>query len=223
MKKIALVNVTLNAVNPMTDYLSEYTEEVSVMNYLDSQLLEHVRRDGKITDESMGRMFEMLTKACVDGADGIILTCTIFSPYVDLFCRLLSVPVICPDGAMLDTVTQSGGKTAILCSFEGTVETTRNLYYSYCEKNGRPKEVDMIVIPEAYSAANSGNMELCNRLILNKVKELDEQYNKLVLAQISMFGAVAGYTSSHAVIYTSPASAYQAVLEKISAGQGLSI
>lgn len=218
MKKIALVNVTLNAVNPMTEYLSDYAEEVTVMNYLDSQLLENVRKAGMITDESMGRMFQMLTKACVDGADGIILTCTIFSPYVDLFCRLLSVPIICPDGAMLDTVSQSGGKTAILCTFEGTVETTRNLYYSYCEKNGRPKEVDMIVIPEAYAAANSGDMALSNYLILNKVKELDEQYNKLVLAQISMSGAVAEYISRHAVIYTSPASAYHAILEKISSG-----
>lgn len=216
MKKIALVSVTLNAVNPMTEYLSKYAREVLVMNYLDSQLLEQVRRDGMITDESMGRMFQMLTKACVDGADGIILTCTIFSPYVDIFCRLLSVPIICPDGAMLDIVSRSGGKTAILCTFEGTAETTKNLYYSYCEKNGRPKVVDMIVIPDAYAAANSGDMALCNRLILDKVKELDTQYHKLVLAQISMSGAVAGYTAEHAVLYTSPASAYHAILEKIS-------
>lgn len=216
MKKIALVSVTLNAVNPMTEYLAEYRGEVSVRNYLDSQLLENVRKDGMITDESMGRMFQMLTKACVDGADGIILTCTVFSPYVDLFGRLLSVPIICPDGAMLDVVSKSGGRTAILCTFEGTVETTRNLYFSYCEKNGMPKEVDMIVIPEAYAAANHGDMALCNRLILAKVKELDAQYNKLVLAQISMAGAIAGYPSTHAVVYTSPASAYHALLERMS-------
>lgn len=215
MKHIALVSVTLNAVNPMTEYLMVYAPNVSVVNYLDSQLLDNVRRDGRITDESMGRMFQMLTRACVDGADGIILTCTIFSPYVDTFCRLLSVPIICPDGAMLDTVSKCPGKTAILCTFEGTAETTRNLYFSYCEKNGAPKEVDMIVIPEAYAAAGSGNMELCNRLILNQVKKLDVQYDQLVLAQISMSEAVAGYTAHHAVIYTSPASAYQAIAEKI--------
>ncbi len=215
-KHIALVSVTLNAVNPMTEYLSKHAPEVSVANYLDSQLLANIRRDGMITDESMGRMFQMLTRACADGADGIILTCTIFSPYVAVFSQLLSAPIICPDGAMLDAVSKQGGKTAILCTFAGTVETTRNLYVSYCEQNRTSKEVDMIVVPEAYEAAGRGNLEHSNRLVLAKVKELDENYDNLVLAQISMSGAVAGYTAKHASVYTSPASAYQAILKKIS-------
>jgi len=72
MKIIALVSVTLNAVNPMTQYLKQYAGDISVVNYLDSYLLDKVNRGGTITDESMGRMFQMLTRACVDGADGII-------------------------------------------------------------------------------------------------------------------------------------------------------
>lgn len=216
MKRIALVSVTLNAVNPMTKYLMEQSADLTVINYLDSYLLEKVKKDGRITDESIGRMFQMLTQACADGADGIILTCTIFSPYVESFSKLLSVPIVCPDGAMLDMVSKKDGKTVILCTFEGTVETTRNLYLSYCENNKTSKEVDMIVVPGAYEAAGRGDMKRSYDLILENVKELDTSYDKIVLAQISMSEAVNGYTAGHAVIYTSPSSAYQVLMKKIS-------
>lgn len=216
MKTIALVSVTLNAVNPMTGYLKEHAADWSVVNYLDSYLLDKVNKEGKITDESMGRMFQMLTRACVDGADGIILTCTIFSPYVELFSGLLSVPIICPDGAMLDGVSKSPGKKAILCTFEGTVNITRNLYYSICDQNHTSRDVDMIVVPGAYEAAGRGDMDECNRLIRARVMELDQEYDQLVLAQISMAGAVEGFLPAHACIHTSPASACRAILEKIS-------
>lgn len=216
MKTIALVSVTLNAVNPMTNYLKQFAGDITVVNYLDSYLLDKVNQEGRITDESMGRMFEMLTKACVDGADGIILTCTIFSPYVELFSSLLSVPIICPDGAMLDEVSKNTGKKAILCTFEGTVKITRDMYYSYCDKNGTSRDVDMIVVPGAYEAASRGDMNECSRLIRQRVEELDPEYDQLVLAQISMAGAIEGFTAVHACIHTSPASAYRTIMDKIS-------
>ena len=40
----------------------------------------------------------MLVNACEDGADVVLLTCAVFSKYVEHFARLLSKPVICPDG-----------------------------------------------------------------------------------------------------------------------------
>lgn len=82
MKKIALLSITLNAVNPMTNYLLS-KPDITVVNYLDSYLSEKIKRDGAINDDSMGRLLQMLALACRDGADGIILTCTVFSPYVE--------------------------------------------------------------------------------------------------------------------------------------------
>ena len=47
-KQIALVSVTLNAVNPMTEYLSSRDPELHLVNYLDSYLLEKVGNEGGI-------------------------------------------------------------------------------------------------------------------------------------------------------------------------------
>ncbi|WP_139348693.1 aspartate/glutamate racemase family protein [Clostridium sp. Marseille-P2415] len=212
-KKIALVSVTLNAVNPMTDFLNQQEEPIEIRNYLDSYLLQKVREDGGMNDSSMKRMFQMLATACEDGADGILMTCTIFSPYAEHFSALLSKPVICPDGAMLDRAAWNGGKTAILCTFEGTVNTTREMYFSYCRKYQRPERVDMHVLSDAYEAMQRGRFKECDSIIQNKVRELDGQYDQIVLAQISMSQAAAGVKLNHAKLYTSPDSAYRAIKE----------
>lgn len=215
MSTIALVSVTLNAVNPMTDYLRKKDPQVTVRNYLDSYLLEKVKKDGGINDVSMKRMFDMLATACEDGADAVLLTCTIFSPYAQYFSGLLSKPVVCPDYAMLQAVAAKEGKTAILCTFTGTVDTTRNLYYSCCREIGRKEAVEMIVLPEAYEAAAKGDFETHDQIIRKKAEEIDASYDNIVLAQISMAHVKEQIASTHATVYTSPDSAYDTIMKQL--------
>lgn len=210
-KMIALVNATFNAVNPMTDYMRKNASEYRIVNYLDGYLMDKIREEGGINDRTTERMLGMLAKACEDGADGIIMTCTIFSAYQPFFSRIFSAPVICPDGAMHDTVAKLGGRTAIICTFEGTVDTTRSQYLEYCRKNGMPEQVDMYTVPEAFEAIQQGDMEKGNRLVQEKVLELDADYDQIMLAQISMSQAAEGLQTKHARVFTSPSSALEEI------------
>ena len=65
-KQIALVSVTLNAVNPMTEFLTRRDPQLHLVNYLDSYLLEKVGAEDGINDSSVHRMFDMLSIACAD-------------------------------------------------------------------------------------------------------------------------------------------------------------
>ncbi len=73
----------------------------------------------------------------------------------------------------------------------------------------------MIVLEDAYCAAGRGDMEAHNRIIREKVEELDESYEQLVLAQVSMAEAVMGGSAKHAAVYTSPDSACKALLRSV--------
>lgn len=214
-KNVALVSVTLNAVNPMMRYLKANVPEWSMRNYLDSYLLEKVGLEGKVTDDSMGRMLDMITKACKDGADAVLVTCTIFSAFQPYFSRIFSVPIFTPDGAMLDEVSKKTGKKAIICTFHGTVDITKNQYQTYCRKNNMPEDADMYTVPDAYAAAGRSDMDTCYQIIRNKVLELDEQYDHIVLAQISMAGAAEELRTKHANVYTSPQSAVNALKQAL--------
>lgn len=214
MKRIALVSVTLNAVNPMTEYLSGL-EDVHVVNYLDSYILEKVRREGKVTDDCMHRMVSMIAHACEDGADGIIITCTIFSAYVEYFRKMFSVPIIGADTAMMELVGKKGGRTAMLCTFDGTEKPSADLLKSCFEKYGSSYELETFVLNEAYEAAQKMQIGRHNELIREKILELEEQFDNIVLAQISMSGAAIGLETNHAKVYTSPSAAYETLKKEL--------
>ena len=211
MPNIALVSVTLNAVNPMTDYFRSQSSDWTIRNYLDSYLLDKVKLEGGINDSSVKRMFDMLSTACDDGADVVLMTCTIFSPYAEHFSKILSKPIICPDQAMLENVAAQSGKKAILCTFTGTVDITRNQYISCCRKAGKDETIDMIVLPDAYQAASIGDFQTHDRIIREKAAALDKTYDHLVFAQISMARAAVGLQLDHATVHTSPSGAYESV------------
>ena len=208
-RKVALVSITINAVAPITEYIQKHAPEFQPVNYLDGYLMEKVRKEGGISDASMGRMTRMLATACEDGCEGIIITCTVFSPYQPALQQLFSVPVICADAAMLDRLAVRPGRTAIICTFEGTVDVTRNSYYKYRRLHNMPEEVDMYPVLAAFQAAQQGDMETCNRLIAEKMKELDDQYDQIALAQISMAGAADLAELRRAKLFTSPQCALE--------------
>ncbi len=220
MKNIALISVTLNAVNPMTEYLSRIPD-VHVMNYLDSYILEEVNREGHMTDSCMGRMVAMLTHACEDGADGIIITCTIFSGYVDYFQGMFSVPVVGADTAMMELAGRQAGRTALICTFDGTKDASAARLESFCRKSGKTYEIVPYVLSDAFDAAQRYHMEIHDEIIRKKAAELDQDFDQIVLAQISMANAVKGMEMQHAKLYTSPSAAYETILAEMEKRKGI--
>lgn len=214
MKRIALVSVTLNAVNPMTHYLSR-DPELHIVNYLDSAILEIHRREGHVTDSCMRRMVTMLAHACEDGADGIIITCTIFTAYIEQFRKLFPVPIIAADTAMMEQAGQGGGRIALVCTFSGTREISEKLLRSFCASSGKPYEITAFVLQDAYDAAQQFHLDIHDRIIREKVQELDEAFDRIVLAQISMSDAVLGMRLRHAELFTSPAAACARLMQEL--------
>lgn len=215
MKQIALASITLNAVNPMMECLSAYAG-IKAVNYLDSAILDITRKEGHVTDACMGRMASMLSRACMDGADGIILTCTVFTPYLAAFHALFSVPIVSADAAMMEEAGTAGGKIAMICTFPGTLEPSMRLLRTCCKEHAKNTcTITPYVLADAYEAAQHFDLARHHHVILEKVKELDALYDQIVLAQISMAPAVKGFIPAHAVLRTSPAAALKRLLKRI--------
>lgn len=214
MKKIALLSITLNAVNPMTNYLLSKSD-ITVVNYLDSYLSEKINRDGAINDESLGRLLQMMTLACRDGADGIILTCTVFSPYIELFQKLCSVPIIGADTAMFDQVGKHGGSTALLCTFEATLDPSKNQLVESYLRNRSEGEVEVFWLEDAYKALQQKDLQIHNDCIVKQARLLDGCYDNIVLAQISMAEAAADLVLEKSKVFTSPQAAYEQLLKQM--------
>lgn len=211
MKRIGVISVTLNAIYPLMQIFSEQTGKYGVKNYLDEGLQELVQKEGGITDHSFNRMVALMTKAVEDGADGILLTCTVFTPYIEWLQQLFSVPVISADGAMLREAAEANKKTAILCTFLASVQSSAEMYRYYCKKLDIENNMDVFFLEDAALAIKHGNKEEHDQCIARKAMALAKDYDLIVLAQLSMAPAKVLLEHCPKPVFTSPSSAVNAL------------
>jgi Asp/Glu/hydantoin racemase len=215
MKRIALVSVTLNAVNPMAELFSEQRDKFEVVHYLDEGLQLLVAQEGKVTDKSLPRLIAILGKAAGDGAGAILLTCSVFSPLVEKLQKLFSVPIISVDGAMLDTAAAMNKKTAIICTFPAAVQISLEMFRNGALNHKVQPKADAFLLEEAAKAVKRGDKAAHDKLIAEKALSLQDSYDLIVLAQISMTGAGAYLGSIKKPVLTSPESALQSLIKLV--------
>jgi Asp/Glu/hydantoin racemase len=213
MKRIALVSVTLNAVNPMAKLFSKHTDKFEVVHYLDEGLQLLVAKEGHITDKSISRIIAILGKAAGDGAEAILLTCTVFSPVVEKLNELFSIPIISVDGAMLDQAAAMNKKTAIICTFPVTVQTSMEMFKIGALNHKVHPKADTFLLEEAAKAVKNGDKTTHDKLIAEKALSLQNTYDLIVLAQISMASAGEYLGSIKKPVLTSPESALQSLIK----------
>lgn len=214
MKQVALVSATINTINPIIESISGL-KEVRFVNYLDGYLMDKVRREGAVTEESENRMRTMIENAWKDGVDGIIVTCTIFSSRIKQFQKMIPIPIIGADTAMMEKAGKEGGKIALLFTLDKTEKPSRELLEHYCNLSGKPFTIQCFLMENAWKAIQKGNPEEHNALIRKKVEELDNDFDQIILAQVSMAPAVKNLRKEHAEIRTSPVIAFETLMEQI--------
>lgn len=215
MRKVGLVSVTLNAVNPLMEYLLAEAKDIKTVNYLDTGLQDLVNREGGVTDLSLSRLLAILARTVEDGVEAVLLTCTVFSPYVDSLRSIFSFPLIAVDDVMLEEAVRRGGKTTILCTFPPTMKTSEAGFRKAEQRLGLSRELELVLVPGAYEALARGDKSIHDGMILEKIKEVEAQCDIIVLAQISMAGAAAMATSCSKPILTSPRAALSALRETL--------
>jgi Asp/Glu/hydantoin racemase len=213
MIRVGLISVTLNAVNPIMKLFSEYTSQFEFVNYLDEGLQRLVAKEGRVTDKSLGRFIAILDKAAADGAEAVLLTCTVFSPFVERLSMLFSIPIIGIDKAMLDQAAAMDKKTAIICTFPATVQTSIEMFNAGAMNHKVHPEVDTFLIGEAAKAIKEEDKYKHDKLIAEKALSLQDSYDLIVLAQVSMAGAKEYLGELRKPVLTSPESALQALLK----------
>ena len=214
MKKVGMISVTLNAVNPMIKLFTEKKNSgipFTVSNYLDEGLQELVSQEGEVTDKSIGRMIRLIETAIQDGAEIILLTCTVFSPFVDRFNELFSVPIISVDGAMLEKAAAMNRSTAILCTFPVTVKSSEQIFKIAAQKLGVDPKAEIFLLEDAARINKAGNKEEHDRIIAREAEKMSLKYDLIVLAQISMAGAKLYIKDCSKPVLTSPECAMEAL------------
>ncbi|SDF61088.1 aspartate/glutamate racemase family protein [Sporomusa acidovorans] len=213
--KIGLIHTTVNSIQPINEAFNEHAPDVKVLNFLDEGLMEEINNSPAITPSMVRKLTHMMDRAENSGVNGILLACTVFSPYVKDIEKLFAVPVLSADISMLEHAIQLGNKIGVIATVATAGPTTEGLLKEIAQQTNKKVDVYTHIITEAFSALKSGNAAKHNELIQNKIHELTEYCDAVILAQMSMTRAVKGLDKISKPVLTSPEISVKAMLARI--------
>jgi Asp/Glu/hydantoin racemase len=207
-KRIVLIHAVTVAIQPILDAFKEGWPEAEITNLLDDGLTGALSREGALTPRIVQRICDLATYAAKTGADGILFTCSAFTPAMDVARQLVTIPVLKPDEAMISTAMDAGRRIGVLATLPATAPTQAAQLQAAAAERGKTIQVETAAIPEALKALNAGDAATHDRLIAEAAERLAHAVDVICLAQFSMARARPAVKAKVGVpVLTSPSSA----------------
>ena len=190
------------------------TEGVELRHSVRADLLAAAEQAGGLTPEIAEQTAGVLRGLC-DGADAVLLTCSTLGPAAETAAATASVPMFRVDAMFAREAVRGGGKVAVLCAVQTTMEPTRLLFEKEARDTGA--KVVMHLVPGAWDMFKAGDhSRYLSMISVAADKAFQDGADQVVLAQASMTGA-AKLTTSGRVPLTSPAIGLAAAIEAVAA------
>lgn len=187
MKKLAIVYTSLGGlINTMKSICREELPGWELVNIADDSLIREVMEHGQVTENVKCRMMHYYQAAAELKPDVIVGACSSVGEVTEGADRLLDVPVIRIDHAMIEKALTAGTRIGVLASLGTTMEPTVSYIRRLAEKKNCAVTVIGRVAEGAYEANSRGDGETHDRLIMEAAMAVREQVDVLVLAQGSM-------------------------------------
>jgi Asp/Glu/hydantoin racemase len=207
-KRVVLIHAVPVSIPPIRDAFTEGWPEAEISNLLDDGLTGALSREGGLTPRIVQRICDLATYAARTGADGILFTCSAFTPAMDLAKQRVTIPLLKPDEAMIAAALETGRRIGIVATMPAAAPTQAEQLEAAAAEQGKTIRVETAVAADALAALNAGDTAGHDRLVAEAVARLAETVDAICLAQFSMARARAAAQARVPVpVLTSPAAA----------------
>ena len=191
--KIALINATLNSIEPLMYGLSKkLSKDDIVLHFINEYLLDRAMNMGKIDARAVQIFTELVFSAMEAEPDIIVVGCSVYFPYVPLLESFVSVPIMAIDAPMLETAAEKGLKIGLIATTFQTAAATEKRLSAIAEKKGKTLEILAEALPQAFDLLCAGDVKGHNSAIVEAGESLAKQgCDYILLCQISMSRASA--------------------------------
>ena len=176
----------MNSYQPISNAFLAYENQVELINFMDEGVLYELRKTNQITNRMVVRLAELAWKAVETGVDGILFTCSSFTPYVDKIAQLIPVPVLSSDISMLNLAVETGEKIGVIATIDVAGPTTKRMLEKVGAKKGKEIAIKIYSLLDAFVALQNGKQDVHDQMILRKIENIYESYDVILLAQYSM-------------------------------------
>lgn len=187
MKKVAILFTSFGGlVNDLKAHFDAAGVDIELMRIADESLIADVKRYGELTPNLALRAVRHMETAYLGGADYIICACSSIGEAAEIAAKMLPVPVVRIDEAMLRRAIAAGRRIGVLASLGATIVPTCDYLSRLAQAEGKDIEIVSCTAKGAYEAQAAKNRELHDDLLEAAAKEIADRVDVIVLAQGSM-------------------------------------
>jgi Asp/Glu/hydantoin racemase len=185
-KTLALIHTTPVLIPGFTDLCKELLPGVSVFHIVDESLIKNTIQVGKLEKRTIRRLVRHVESAGEAGAEAVLVTCSSIGPAVPVARELFDFPVFRIDEPMAEEAVRIGQRIGALATLRTTLDPTVKLLEETASHQGRRREITSSLCEGAFEAVCTGDTPTHDRLVLEKLLEIMQGVDVVVLAQASM-------------------------------------
>jgi len=214
--RIAVMNATKVSVSPVDQAAKEF-QDLEIFHFMDEGMSWLGKKEGRISGRNLSRMISLIHSAEELGVDGILMSCTIFSPYIDQLRLCSDLPLVAADIGVFEKAAQLYQRIGTVVSFEPTLKSVAWVV-ERCRKQVRPDfDVEIGYAKGALEAAAAGNEEDHNRIVYETAAKFKDK-EAVVLSQMSQIRALPLFENFPVPVLTSPSVSLGLLIEEIGKG-----
>jgi Asp/Glu/hydantoin racemase len=188
-KRIAVLHTSFVFINVEPVFTSLYSEllpDVQVIDFVDSDVLAAVNRDGGINQSHIRRMVHLAQAAEDAGVDLIFSACSSLGPSMDVARKMVKTPIIKIDDAMTQKAVERANTIGVMATVPTTLGPTIDLLNQQAELQNKTIQVKPLLVDGAWNVLMSGDRPRYENMVQDGAKTLAPQVELIVLAQASM-------------------------------------
>jgi len=183
---IALISATPAAIPPAVAAFAELYPEARLWNILDDRLLQDANEQGSVTQGLADRMTRLISHAATEGADGILLTCSMYGAVAHAVGEL-GIPIYAPDDAVFDAALTGGYSTLLLISSgAGPLADSEHRLAQAAVERGIALDIGANLSNEAFAATSAGDMDALYSALESTIVAAEGRPDAILLAQYSL-------------------------------------
>jgi Asp/Glu/hydantoin racemase len=204
-RTVAMVHATPAAIAPAVTAFADCFPEAELWHLLDDRLVSDAEAAGGLVPPLRRRMLSLIGHAITGGADGVLLTCSMYGPVARLATQLWDRPVAGSDEAMYErVVAERPHRVAVLGSLETAVTDSAARLREALAAAGAETDVTGVLCPGAAAAARDGDGAALLASLRSAAEPLAGEVDAVLLGQYSLAGVHAQLEAALGVPVWSP-------------------
>lgn len=206
---IALIHGVPAAIEPAALAIREEMPDVRIWNVLDDRLIEEVNLHGEVTPALLERMVRLIDHVLLEGADGVLITCSLYSFIAAAANAERPVPILGADAAAFhDLIAARPQRVLLVASVWAALEDSTARLSEVADEHHAQFEIVPVFVEGALEAASVGEGTKVAELIATAISPLLRVGDAVLFAQYSLSLAAAPVSSLLGVtVYSGPARA----------------